>query len=94
MFDLDHFARKRNLSLLYLPRLVLKHSRVSKLLGPSLRKKEIRQIDPVSRNNCAAQTVYRWEGPAQSLGFDDRKVSEHMTMAGNGLNKLRERRKD
>src|SRR6266705_1728476 len=32
--------RKNGISLLYLPRLVLKHSRVSKLLGPSLRKRE------------------------------------------------------
>ena len=93
MFDLDHFARKRNLS----PVLTAFGAETFPSLeavGSEPQKKGIRQIDPVSRNNCAAQTVYRWEGSAQSLGFDDRMVSEHMTMAGNGLNKLRERRKD
>jgi len=38
--------------------------------------------------------VYRSEGSTQELGYDDPKIAEHMTMAGNGLNKSREHRKD
>src|SRR6266404_6170536 len=55
---------------------------------------ELRQIEPVARNNGAGRTVYRWEESTQELTYDYRKVAEHMTMAGNGLYKSRERCKD
>ena len=34
------------------------------------------KIDLVARNNGAGLMVYRWEGSAQSLGYDDRKGCE------------------
>ncbi len=55
---------------------------------------ELRQIELVARNNGAGRTVYRWEESTQELTYDCRKVAEHMTMAGNGLYKSRERCKD
>ena len=81
------------ISLLYLPRFVSKYSEVSKRWVRAS-EKGIRKIDLVARNNGARQTVYRLEGSTQELDYDDRKVAEHMTMAGNGLNKSSERRKD
>jgi hypothetical protein len=76
------------ISLLYLPRFVSKYSEVSKRWVRAS-EKGIRKIDLVARNNGAGQTVYRLEGSTQELGYDDRKVAEHMTMACNGLNKIK-----
>src|SRR6266436_2900807 len=45
------------------------------------------KIDLAARNNGAGLMVYRWEGSTQEFRYDDRKVAEHMTMVGNGLNK-------
>lgn len=86
-------SSQKTQSLLYLPRFVSKYSRSLEALSSRLRK-GIRRIDLAARNNGAGQTVYRWEGSTHELRYDDRKVAEHMTMGGNGLNKSRERRED
>ena len=86
MVNLDRLLRLGNLSCAY---------RVSCLNIPEVStrwvrasEKGIRKIDLVARNNGARQTVYRLEGSTQELGYDVRKVAEHMTMAGNELNKI------
>jgi len=72
---------------------VPKHSRSLQAAGFEPQDKGTVKIDLVARNNGAGPMVYRWEGSIQELLCDDRKVAEHLTLVGNGLNKSRERHK-